>query len=855
MAVAPNGNLYAVGSDGYLYKDVAGTVTRVGTGGSPYGDTLAVSPDGSTVYVGTQNDGNILTLSTSTFTFGTPIATLSSTGFQSVAVAPNGNLYAVGSDGYLYKDVAGTVTRVGTGGSPYGDTLAVSPDGSTVYVGTQNDGNILTLSTSTFTFGTPIATLSSTGFQSVAVAPNGNLYAVGSDGYLYKDIAGTVTRVGTGGSPYGDTLAVSPDGSTVYVGTQNDGNILTLSTSTFTFGIPIATGATKVAGVAIYESTIYAADSSSGNIYSTPIPSNLSALTTEIATAQGVASTATVGIALGDYPAASLTALNLAITAAQVVTSADAQSIVDAAVTTLTSAVTTFHGSAVSAPIIPTNATEPIQYLTKAPNGTIYAVAGDAYIYPIVSGVVGTPIATGESSYGDTLAVSPDGSTLYVGTHNGGNILTLDIATSTWGTPIETDNRSSTYSQIAALAISPTDGTLYAANVNGYIYKIVGSVATSLAAGGAGWTDSLAISSDGSTLYVGTGNSGNVYPINTAAWTVGTPIETNVTDPPIQYLAMAPNGTLYAVAGDAYIYPIVSGVVGTPIATGESSYGDTLAVSPDGSTLYVGTQNGGNILTLDIATSTWGTPIATGATTIAGLAIYESTLYAGDSGSGNVYSILIPSNLSALTAEITTAQGVASTATIGLAPGAYPAASLTALNLAITAAQAVTSAHAQSIVDAALTTLTNAVTTFRGSVIPAVYVPPPAPTAVTGVSSVSVGNIVNTSGDFEASATVASSDGNATVTIPAGTIGMTSAGIPLSTITVTPQATSPAPPTGSNTVGVCCDFGPNGATFSPPITMKFNYSPANIPAGVPATSLVVAFYNTTTSQWVTIPGQ
>ena len=68
---------------------------------------------------------------------------------------------------------------------------------------------------------------------------------------------------------------------------------------------------------------------------------------------------------------------------------------------------------------------------------------------------------------------------------------------------------------------------------------------------------------------------------------------------------------------------------------------------------------------------------------------------------------------------------------------------------------------------------------------------------------------------------------------------------------MTPQATSPALPTGFNIVGLAYDFGPKGATFSPPITMTFDFTPANIPAGVPETSLVVAFYNTTIGQWVT----
>ena len=127
-----------------------------------------------------------------------------------------------------------------------------------------------------------------------------------------------------------------------------------------------------------------------------------------------------------------------------------------------------------------------------------------------------------------------------------------------------------------------------------------------------------------------------------------------------------------------------------------------------------------------------------------------------------------------------------------------------------------------------------------------------APAVVTGVGSVYVGNIVSVTGVFTQSATLQSLDGNSTVSIAIGTIGKTMGGLPLSTITVTPQSTPPAPPTSSNIVAFAYDFGPNGATFNPPITMIFRYSLASIPAGVPETSMVVAFYDTAAGQWAVL---
>jgi phosphodiesterase/alkaline phosphatase D-like protein len=133
-------------------------------------------------------------------------------------------------------------------------------------------------------------------------------------------------------------------------------------------------------------------------------------------------------------------------------------------------------------------------------------------------------------------------------------------------------------------------------------------------------------------------------------------------------------------------------------------------------------------------------------------------------------------------------------------------------------------------------------------------IPPTTPTPVTGVASISVGSIVDSSGVFETSANVASSDSNAAVSIDAGTTALTSASLPLSTITVTPLTTLPAPPAGSNIIGIGYEFGPNGATFSTPVHITIKYDPADIPAGISETSLVLAFYNTATNQWDTISG-
>ena len=75
----------------------------------------------------------------------------------------------------------------------------------------------------------------------------------------------------------------------------------------------------------------------------TPVPlSDLSALTTEIGVAQAAVAGAVIGDVPGNYTLSSVDTLNAAITTAQAVTNNQAQSVVDAAVTTLTGAVSSF---------------------------------------------------------------------------------------------------------------------------------------------------------------------------------------------------------------------------------------------------------------------------------------------------------------------------------------------------------------------------------------------------------------------------------------------------------------------------------------------------------------------------------
>ncbi|MBI4304161.1 MAG: PKD domain-containing protein [Chloroflexi bacterium] len=122
---------------------------------------------------------------------------------------------------------------------------------------------------------------------------------------------------------------------------------------------------------------------------------------------------------------------------------------------------------------------------------------------------------------------------------------------------------------------------------------------------------------------------------------------------------------------------------------------------------------------------------------------------------------------------------------------------------------------------------------------------------LTGLKSDSPLN-VDTSGKVQNTVTLESTSGKPAfeLSIPAGTSMATAIGTPLTSITVTEPATPPPPPP-QNTVIMEQDFGPDGATFNPPIVLSFKFDPAKLPAGVTENNLTVAYWNGST--WISVP--
>ena len=258
----PLGNNFAVGPDGARLYVVNGnsnsvsivdanTLTPVGAsipvGSSP--SDVAVSPDGRYVHVANAGDGeftagSVSIIDTSTNTVVAELVTGSgviSTIPHALAVTPDGSKVYVANAGEGTVSVIDTATKqvvgdpVFVGGEPF--DVAVSPDGSWVYVANNGDGTVSVIDTTTdqvvdtITVG---AGDTRSGPYAVAVSPDGSqLYVGRNDDTVW--VVDTTTNEVTGAfiddTPSGiiRSIAVSADGSRLYASDGNENKVLVLT--------------------------------------------------------------------------------------------------------------------------------------------------------------------------------------------------------------------------------------------------------------------------------------------------------------------------------------------------------------------------------------------------------------------------------------------------------------------------------------------------------------------------------------------------------------------------------------------------------------------------------------------------
>ncbi|WP_295850304.1 autotransporter domain-containing protein [Tardiphaga sp.] len=269
--------------------------------------------------------------------------------------------------------------------------------------------------------------------------------------------------------------------------------------------------------------------------------------------------------------------------------------------------------------------TSPVLYL---PN----TVGNNVWVIDTSTGIAGS-IATASRAYG--VAIKGDQSVLYVSNNQDGTVTRIDTATNTAGTPITVGGRP------YGLAMTPDGKTLYVAISTSNTVAVIDTATNAITSVLTGFNNPTAVvvTPDGKTAYVTDQNSGRLVPIDIATNTATTAIAVGANP---FFLAASPDSkTIYVANSGSNTVSIISTATNTLVAT--VTVGTTpvdVVVSPDGKTAYVTSQAG--ITPIDTATNTAGTPISLGgATTPFGLTVSPDgrTLYVQVSNGGGSVAV------------------------------------------------------------------------------------------------------------------------------------------------------------------------------------------------------------------------
>jgi YVTN family beta-propeller protein len=181
------------------------------------------------VYVGNRSGNSINVVDVEKGTITTTIPNVPTP--QLMVFTPNGGslfvtTYASGGPVYVISTATNSVLdTVTVGFSNHG--IAVTPDGSQVYVANFDSGTISIISTATNTVTSTITIGAGASPTDIAITPDGT-YQYVTDAkhdvvYVLKGSAGVIASIPVGSFPVG--IAASPDGKTVYAANYNDGTL------------------------------------------------------------------------------------------------------------------------------------------------------------------------------------------------------------------------------------------------------------------------------------------------------------------------------------------------------------------------------------------------------------------------------------------------------------------------------------------------------------------------------------------------------------------------------------------------------------------------------------------------------
>lgn len=412
-----------------------------------------------------------------------------------------------------------------------------------------------------------------------------------------------------------------------------------------------------------------------------------------------------------------------------------------------------------------------------------------------VSSTASIPISNPEPN---AIVISPNGATAYVADSNTSSISVIATATNTVTSEITETSSPGNPQDPSALALSPDGSVLYVANSGNSGIQNVEAISTStgnylndVVISGGQSLDGIAVTPNGNTAYVADGGTGEVTPITLSTMTTGTlitlPQDSGAPASPIG-LAITPDGSkLFVTDQDGSDTYAISTALNTIIATIPVGNGPgVVTISPNGLAAFVGDLNDNLVTPINIAANTAGTAISlpagsTGVADTFGLAVTpdDSTLYVADGENNQIDPITIS------TGVVGTPIPVGSIPDwIAITPDQAPVASFT--DSTVTVGQSTAFDASASTVPVG--SIASYVWNFGDG----------SPTTIATVPTVS--HIYQTSGNFTATVTETSSAGTSTTQVFNGQMAVRNGGPgAVATQSVTVNA-APIPPPKTETV-------------------------------------------------------
>ena len=278
VAITPNGSTaYVVdGANKLVYpltlsSNTLGTGIAVGTQGDP--GAIVVTPNGETVYVANYSSHSVSAIATSSNKVTATVAIgAGETGKPTaLAVTPNSaHVYVADQGNSQIDDIAtasNTVSKtiavgsmvdanVAGGGDP--NILAITPDGSKLYVASYTGRGVedIAISTDTLTSTIKLFESSSANPNALSLTPNGCQLYVHDHAHnvvdaitVSSDAVPAHPAVGTTGDPTG--MSATPDGAHVYVANKGGPSVSVIATATNTVSSTLAEAVVGKAPIAV----------------------------------------------------------------------------------------------------------------------------------------------------------------------------------------------------------------------------------------------------------------------------------------------------------------------------------------------------------------------------------------------------------------------------------------------------------------------------------------------------------------------------------------------------------------------------------------------------------------------------